>query len=322
MKSVDLFRVIKPGLFTSVQDLGRFGYQRFGVPVSGAMDKYALVCANTLVGNSGNDACLEVTLLGPELEVLNSAQISLTGAEFSVSINDEIVQTWALLNVKKGDIITFVGRAERGCRAYVAVRGGIDAPIVLGSRSTYVRGGFGGYEGCLLQSGNVIRAFEPLEFLKERRVMPAELIPKYESEIRVDVILGPQEDMFTTEGVETFLSYEYTLTTESDRMGYRLDGALVKHRDATEILTDPLLPGAVQVPGNGKPIVLMVDAQTTGGYPKIATTTTPSLFRLGQAKPGDIIRFKETSSTKAREDYLEFYTCLGQLEMKLIKQLL
>ena len=320
MKSVDLFRVIKPGLFTSVQDLGRFGYQRFGIPVSGAMDKYAFVCANTLVGNSVNDACLEVTLLGPELEVLNPTQVSLAGADFSVSVNDEVAPMWALLNLKKGDVITFIGSAERGCRTYVAVRGGIDVPIILGSRSTYVRGGFGGYEGCLLQAGNVIRGLESPEFLKERRVMPTELIPKYESKIIADVTLGPQEEMFTAEGVETFLSQEYTLTTESDRMGYRLDGALVKHKSATEIVTDPLLPGAVQVPGNGKPIVLMVDAQTTGGYPKIATATTPGLSRLGQAKPGDTIQFKEISSTKARDCYLEFYASLDQLEMKLIRQ--
>jgi antagonist of KipI len=320
VKGMEVFRVVKPGLLTSVQDLGRFGFQRFGVPVSGVMDKYAFACANVLVGNAANDACLEVTLLGPELEVLDPAQVAVAGADFSVLVNGEIMPMWETLNVKKGDVIAFSGSAGCGCRAYLAVRGGIDVPVVLGSRSTYVRGSFGGYEGRGLRAGDVLRALAPPRLLKERRVLPAELVPRYEDEFVVDVVLGPQEDMFTSEGVETFLSHTYTLTTESDRMGYRLDGAIVKHKDATEIVTDALTPGAVQVPGSGKPIVLMADAQTTGGYPKIATVTTPGISRLGQANPNDKIRFSRVSLTEAQEHYLGFYTSLIQVEKKLVKQ--
>lgn len=320
MKDIEVFRVVKPGLFTSVQDFGRFGLQRFGVPVSGAMDKYAFACANALAGNAANDACLEVTLLGPELEVLNPAQIALAGADFSVFVNDEVVPMWKTLNLKKGDIITFSESAGSGCRAYLAVRGGIDVPVVLGSRSTYLRGGFGGYDGRGLRPSDVLRAFAPPQPLKERRALPAELAPKYENEFVVGVVLGPQEDMFTSEGVEAFLSQAYILTTESDRMGYRLNGAVVKHKGAAEIVTDALTPGAVQVPGSGKPILLMADAQTTGGYPRIATVTTPDISRLGQAKPNDKIQFRKVSLTEARERYLKFYGYLIQLEKMLEKQ--
>lgn len=319
MTAMDVLRVIKSGLFTSVQDLGRFGFQRFGVSVSGAMDKYAFACANVLVGNAVNDACLEVTLFGPELEVLSPVQVAIAGADFLVLVNGEVVPMMQTFNVKKGDVIAFSGSAHSGCRAYLAVRGGIDVPIVLGSRSTYVRGGFGGFDGRGLKVDDMLRAFEPQNPLVERRVLPDDFLPKYEGEFTVDAVLGPQDDMFTVEGVETFLSQVYILTPESDRMGYRLDGAFIKHKDAPEIVTDALTPGAVQVPGGGKPIVLMVDAQTTGGYPKIATVTTPDVSRLGQAKPGDRVRFRRVSLSRARESYLQFHASLSQLEARLVK---
>jgi len=299
--------------------LGRFGFQRFGVPVSGAMDSYACVCANALVGNEATEACLEVTLLGPELQALIAVQVAIAGANFSIRVNGKQVSMHETLNLDKGDILAFNGSAENGCRAYLAVRGGIDVPIVLGSRSTYVRGCFGGIEGRSLKTGDVLRAAAPSEALKEKRVLPVELTPKYGEEFAVDVVLGPQDDMFTPEAVETFLSQTYIVTTESDRMGYRMDGPAIKHRDSTEIVTDALIPGAVQVPGSGRPIVLMRDAQTTGGYPKIATVTTPGVSRLGQAKPGDRIRFKQISLTEARASYLEFHSLLNSLKEKLVK---
>jgi biotin-dependent carboxylase-like uncharacterized protein len=273
-----------------------------------------------LVGNAANNACLEVTLFGPELEVLNPAQIAIAGADFSVSVNGEAASIDETLNADKGDIIAFSGSPESGCRAYLAVRGGIDVPIILGSRSTYMRGGFGGYKGRGLRKDDVLRAFPPPQLLKEKRALPAELVSRYENEFVVDVVLGPQEDMFTSEGIEAFLSQVYTLSLESDRMGYRLEGMALEHKGAAEIVTDALTPGAIQVPGSGKPIVLMADAQTTGGYPKIATVTTPDISRLGQAKPNDKIRFRKVSLTEARERYLEFYRSLSQPEKRLAKR--
>ena len=317
---MELFRLVKPGLLTTVQDLGRFGFQKFGVPVSGAMDKYAFAAANVLLGNKVSDACLEITLVGPELEVLNEAQVAVAGADFSFMVNGDFASMWQMLNVKKGDAIAFSGSACSGCRAYLSIRGGIDVPLVLGSRSTYTRGGFGGYEGRRLKAGDVIRTFAPRQFLKTTRVMPRELIPDYEKEFFVNVTLGPQEDVFMAKGIETFLSSVYTVTSEADRMGYRLDGTPIERKSATEPLTDALTIGSVQVPGNGKPIILMADAQTSGGYPKIATVATPDVSRLAQAKPNDKIYFNKISLTQAHTKYVEFIKMLNQLENRLIKQ--
>lgn len=315
---MDLFRVIKPGFFTTVQDLGRWGFQRFGVPVSGAMDKFAYTAANLLVDNQLNDASLEITLIGPELEALDKTHIAVTGADFPLTINGNPVAVWQTIEIEKGDIVAFAN-ARNGCRAYLAIKGGIDVPLILGSRSTYVRSGFGGNKGRALKAGDSIQVFASKEPAKMKRILPSELVPSYDKEFSVDVVLGPQEDMFAEEGVETFLSHTYILTNESDRMGYRLDGPVVGHKGAAEIVTDPLVPGAVQVPGSGKPIVLMMDAQTTGGYPKIATVTTPDVSRLGQAKPGDKIRFKKVSLIEARARYLEFQASLTQLEERLVR---
>jgi antagonist of KipI len=305
-----LFHVVKPGLLTTLQDLGRYGFQKYGVPVCGAMDKYSFISANLLVGNHANDACLEITLLGPELKVLNRAQIAVTGADFSISINDEPMPMWQTIEVEKEDVITFAGTPRSGCRAYLAATGGFNVPLVLGSRSTYTRGGFGGYEGRALKPEDLLKAFMSERFPKTKRVMPSALIPKYENPFTVNVIPGPQEDLFTAVGVETFLSSTYTITPESDRMGYRLDGPQIERKDLGEIVTEALVQGAVQVPGNGEPIVLMADAQASGGYPKIATVTTPGVSCLAQAKPNDRVRFNRISLSQAHAEFVEFSAVL------------
>jgi len=317
---MEVFHVVKPGFFTTVQDLGRHGFLRFGVPISGAMDKYAFTCANALVGNQADSACLEVTLIGPELEALDDAQIVITGADFSVTVNQNSVPLWQTLSVKKGDKIAFVGSARNGCRAYLAVEGGIDVPVILGSRSTYVRGGFGGIEGRALKSGDLIHVLKPHSPLETKLVTPSDLIPSYEKDFTVNAVMGPQEDVFKAEGIETFFSSTYTVTPESDRMGYRLDGAVIKRKVMSELVTDALIPGAVQVLGSGKPIVLMADAQTSGGYPKIATITTAGVSRLAQARPGDRVRFVKVSLTQARAEFLEFNRVLSGLAARLSGQ--
>jgi len=318
---MELFRVIKPGFFTTVQDLGRYGFQKYGVPVCGAMDKYAFVNANLLIGNHVNDACLEITLLGPELEVQNRSQIAVTGADFSITLNSDLVPMWQTFEVQKGDILAFAGTARSGCRAYLSVMGGFDLPLVLGSRSTYTRGGFGGYEGRALKAEDLLKTFTPERFPKTKRITPSTLIPKYENPFTVNVVLGPQEDLFTAKGIETFLASTYTITPESDRMGYRLDGPSIERKNMGEIVTEALVQGAVQVPANGKPIVLMADAQTSGGYPKIAIVTTPSVSYLAQAKPNDKVRFNKISLSQARTQFVEFHTALFQRrENQLFKQ--
>ena len=196
---MELFRVIKSGLFTTVQDRGRHGFQKFGVPISGAMDKYGFASANLLVGNSVDAACLEITLLGPEFEVLNKAQIAVAGADFSFTVNDNPMSLWQTVNLEKGDVVAFYGAPRSGCRAYLAVRGGIDVPVVLGSRSTNVRGGFGGYGGRALRADDLIQAFAPEHFLGDDVVTPNDLIPNYAKEFAVDVVQGPQDAVFAAE---------------------------------------------------------------------------------------------------------------------------
>jgi antagonist of KipI len=316
--NLKLCEVTKSGFFTTVQDLGRLGFQRYGVPVSGAMDTYSLTAANLLVGNKPNDACLEVTLIGPELLFLSEAQIALTGARFYPAVNGERVACWQTLQVHKDEVLSF-GSSQSGCRAYLAVRGGINVPVVLGSRSTYVRGGFGGFQGRQLRAGDVLEAHGSALPLASGFAVPIDAVPEYTGELLVEVVLGPQTACFTEQGLETFLSSSYEVTTESDRMGYRLEGAEVERKDLMDIVSDAIPVGAIQVPRDSRPIILMRDAQTTGGYPKIAVVTTPDVSRLGQAKPRDRIRFSMVSPSKARERLLEYLKALSLLKGKLVE---
>lgn len=286
-----------PGFLTTVQDLGRYGYLRYGVPISGAMDVFSLTTANLLVGNDPNDAGLEMTITGPELSVLTNTQIAVTGGAISPEVNGRNVPMWQTVNVQLGDVISF-GKMESGCRSYLAFRGGIDAASVLGSRSTYVRGCFGGIDGRQLRARDNIEGFEVASLEDEYRV-PDDLVPQFRRDLRVYVILGPQADMFTEAGIETFFSSQYKVTSEADRMGYRLEGPLIEHRGKADIVSDALLPGAVQVPKNGKPIVMMCDAQTTGGYSKIAVVCTSDLSMLGQARPDSRIQFSKITVAEA-----------------------
>ena len=312
-----LCKVIRPGLFTSVQDLGRYGYQRYGVPASGAMDTFALVAANLLVGNELGDACLEITLVGPELKFLNDTQIVITGADLSPAINSHPIAQWQALRIHKADVLSF-GRLKSGCRAYLAVRGGIDVPMILTSRSTYVRGKFGGFQGRQLRTGDVMEAYDS-HISKFRLSMPSRLIPHYGSELTVEVVLGPQSTYFTESGIETFFSSSYTATAEFDRIGYRLDGPEIKQGSLLDMISDAVPVGAVQVPSNGKPIVVMRDAQTTGGYPKIAIVTTPCVSLLGQIKPSNTVRFSKISLSNAQKKLIEHMTTLDQIKGSLVE---
>ncbi len=314
-----VFQVLKHGFFTTVQDLGRYGYLKYGVAISGAMDSFSMIVANLLVGNNPNDACLEITLIGPELQALADTQIAVTGGKTSVKIDGEEAPMWQTLTVRKGDVVS-IEKIESGCRCYLSIRGGINTPIVLGSRSTYVRGRFGGINGRQLKAGDIIEGFNvsPVDVVFR---MPENLVPRFMESFTVHVVLGPQADMFTKRGIETFLLNPYKVTIDSDRMGYRLEGPAIQHKGKVDIVSDALLPGTIQVPKDGKPIIIMRDAQTTGGYPKIAAVITPDLDRLGQAKPNDIIRFLEITLEDARKRLLEYREMLTGLAGKLMKSL-
>lgn len=293
------FRVLKGGLLTTVQDGGRTGYQSQGFSVGGAMDLRAFRTANLLLDNPENAAALEITLLGPELEFTSPTYIAVTGGDFSPTLNGNPVPMYAALRIRKGDVLKF-GGARTGTRGYIAFSGGLDVPVVMGSRSTSLTGRIGGFQGRKLQAGDELNERTPrrfLPFLRSRRLSPPDSAAD-DGVLRV--IPGPQDDLFTREGMETFLSAEYTVTGESDRMGCRLDGPAVTAKGATDILSDGTAFGAVQVPSSGKPIVLLADRQTAGGYAKIATVISVDIPRLVQKRMDDKIRFSAVTVQEAQ----------------------
>jgi len=284
------FVVHEAGPQTTVQDLGRPGYLRYGIPPSGPMDLASFLLANRLVGNPDNAAALECTLIGPRFEMRGESIIAVTGAEMPVAVNDVEAARWAAVPVKAGDIVK-LGPARRGVRAYVAFAGGIDVPLALGSRSTYLKGALGGVQGRQLKKGDVIGLLPPPLPARTRRVKPG-MIPSYGDEVEARVILGPQADRFTREGIEAFLGEPYEMTPQSDRMGARLKGPPVTHTRGHDIISDGVPLGGIQVVGEGQPIVLLVDHQSTGGYTKVATVCSFDIGRVGQVKPGRRLRFK------------------------------
>ena len=296
---MNIIEILDGGLLTTVQDAGRFGFQRYGVPVSGAMDLFALRAANRLVGNEDGAAALEMTLLGPRLRFLGAGAIALTGADLDASIDGRPVPRWETVTVKSGQTLTF-GAPRDGSRAYLAVCGGIDVPPVLGSRSTYTRSKLGGLQGRALKTGDIlpIPGSSPMIDATRRRLSP-DRQPVYGHDHRLRAVLGPQDDRFTNQGVLTFFCSAFTVTPQSDRMGYRLSGPKIEHTAGADIVSDGLPLGGVQVAGDGLPIVLMADRGTAGGYTKIATVISVDVWRLSQAAPDDTVRFEAVTIDEA-----------------------
>lgn len=288
-------QVLKPGMFTTVQDLGRWGYQQYGVPVAGAMDEFALRAANLLVGNAEGDAGLEITLLGPSLEFGADQVIAVTGADLDATLNGRALPLWESVTVRRGTTLKF-GRPKAGARAYLAVAGGVDVPKVIGSRSTYVRGKLGGFQGRPLQAGDELAIGQAGRPTPGRR-LPPDATPGVVHTARV--ILGPQDDHFPDESLELFLSSTYRVSAVSDRMGYRLEGPKLHHKQGPDIISDAIPAGAVQVPGHGTPIIMLADRQTTGGYTKIATVISADLRVLAQLAPGESIGFQRVTMDEA-----------------------
>ena len=299
--SRDAIEVLRPGILTTVQDRGRFGYQKFGVPVSGGMDEIALRVANALVGNTQGAAGLEITAMGPQLRFPADTVVALTGAEVDAALDGRPVPWYTSFRIRAGQVLD-VRNCLRGLRAYLAVAGGIDVPVLLGSRSTCLVAGFGGLHGRALVAGDVLPVENPAALLSDLvdREVPLARRPRHPSSVRLRVVLGPQDDAFTDEGRHIFLESVYRVTPEADRMGYRLDGPRVAHSGAPDIISDWIPLGAVQVPGNGRPIILLADRQTTGGYAKIATVIRPDLSLVAQLRPGDAVSFQAVSMGEAR----------------------
>ncbi|MBI4840378.1 MAG: 5-oxoprolinase/urea amidolyase family protein [candidate division NC10 bacterium] len=314
-----MIEVLRPGLLTTVQDRGRIGYQKFGVPASGAVDEIALRVGNILVGNAQRAAGMEITALGPQLRFLADAVVALTGAEVDADLDGKPVPCYQSFLVRAGQVLD-VRTCSRGLRAYLAVAGGIDVPVLLGSRSTCLVAGFGGFHGRALAAGDVLRVGAPDGSLTSlcRREVQGEWRPHHESEATVRVVLGPQEDAFSQAGRHTFLDAVYRVSPHADRMGCRLDGPVIAHRDSADIISDWIPPGGVQVPGDGKPIILLADRQTTGGYPKIATVIGADIPLVAQSRPGDALRFRAISVKEARAIAREIEAALAALPARLV----
>ncbi len=318
-----MLEVIEGGFLTTVQDTGRIGWGCFGVPPAGPMDPFAFRVANLLVGNPPEAAGLEITLAGPVLRASCECLIAVCGAEFDVRVGSLPAPTWHAVFVRAGYEIRF-GQRRNGARAYLAVSGGIVLPQFLGSCATYLPGGFGGLEGRALRAGDQLAtkpegSRRPFGFRVEDdlaihagKAWPRSAWPPYSPNPTLRIVMGPQDDHFTSEGLAAFVESEYEVTRSSDRMGYRLCGLAVTHCDKADIVSDGVVTGSVQIPGDGQPIVMMADHQTTGGYPKIATVIRADLPLLAQCLPGDLVRFRAVSIAEAQEALRnQLCTCNG-----------
>ncbi len=293
-----MISIITAGLFTTVQDEGRWGYQAYGVPVAGAMDRHAYNMANILAGNQPGAAALEMTVTGDTIRFDRAAYVAICGADMRPALDGREMAVWTSFPVPAGSVLA-CGYAAGGCRAYLAVRGGIDVPAVLGSRATYTRAALGGLDGRKLKAGDTL-AVGACDLADTRPlVLPDEFRATYGSDIVLRVLPGPQDDHFTADGLATLFSAAYTVTDEADRMGYRLAGPKIAHSGKADIVSDALPQGAIQVPGHGMPIVMMADRATTGGYTKIGTVIGPDLALLAQAKPGDTVRLRRCGDEEA-----------------------
>jgi len=288
------------GFFTTVQDLGRYGYQRFGMPVSGAMDPFSLSLANLLAGNSPQEAGLETTYTGPVILFASPGAVAVCGADMGPLKNGNPVQNNKTIPVKKGDRLSFSG-LKNGCRSYIAISGGIDIAPVMGSRSTYLRGKIGGFRGRILRTGDElpIGTFTGKIHVKE---VPVEILPRIESKADLRIIRGPESDRIDPDEFHKFLSSEYTVTDQNDRMGYRLSGEAIRFRPSgADIISAGISAGTIQVPGNGQPVILMADRQTTGGYARLANVISVDIGLAAQLKSGNRVNFSEISIEKATE---------------------
>ena len=303
-----MITVTKPGLHDTIQDIGRFGYQKFGVVASGVMDPFSHRVANLLVGNEETAATLEMSLVGPWLLFEEDTVVSICGGDLAPMIAGLSVPMWRPVFIRKGSELRF-GAARAGSRAYLAVAGGFDVPVVMGSLSTYVKARLGGMEGRMLQKGDVLHV-APLsrlaQFTKEKLASNAlfqaagwqiasELLPILSNHYEIRVVRGRQYELFDEDSLHQFWNELFTVSSQSDRMGYRISGPVLRLTEPMEMVSEAVTYGSIQVPADGNPIILAADRQTTGGYPKIGQLSSVDYTKLAQAKAGDRLSFKEVT---------------------------
>lgn len=293
-------RILHPGLITTVQDGGRLGYQSQGFGVSGAMDRRSFRLANLLLDNPADEAVLEFSLIGPSLAFTKDTIIAITGGDFQPKRQGQALPMNTAIYMTKGDVLTF-GGAKTGAWGYISFSSRLQLPKIMGSYATNTKIGLGGFKGRPLKAGDLIAFRDNRPYLPYflSRSVTTEGFDQKEANLRV--ILGPQDHLFTREGLETFLNATYTVTPKADRMGYRLEGPPIAHQDQADIISDGTCLGSIQVPAHGQPIVLLADRQTTGGYAKIATVISVDLPKLVQRQVGHKIRFQAISVQEAQE---------------------
>jgi len=300
-----VLRVINPGALATLQDRGRMGYQRYGVPQSGAMDGFNFAIGCMLVGNPPEEAAIEFTLMGGTYTLESGDCRAAVAGAFAVTLNGAAIPPYRAFDLRAGDMLRIgAGTISHGsARGYLAVAGGFDVAPVLGSRSTHVRSGIGGLDGAALRKDARLRLRAPRAGEGPPLALDPRLARHDPGPIRV--LPGPQDDYFDAAGWEVFLGETWRMSPQSDRMGMRLEGPRVPHKGDYNIVSDGVPHGAIQVPGDGQPIVMLADRQSTGGYPKIATVISADLPRLGQLRPGDGLRFArvaiDEAETAARE---------------------
>lgn len=277
------------------------------------MDDYSVRMANLLVGNNQSEAVIEWTLIGDTIRFHGDHIIALTGASFSATINGEVIHPWCSYFVKDGDVLKG-GAVISGCRAYLAIAGGFDLPLVLNSYSTYIKAGIGGLKGRAFRKGDFIPSRRTNVKEGKKKTLSPELIPQYEDHLVARVLLGPNEDAFTVEGLHTFFQSTYNVTTQSDRMGYRLEGDSVAHKGKADIISNAVPMGSVQVPNDGQPIILMADCQPTGGYTSIALVASVDLPKVAQLRPGQMIQFVAISHAEAQDAYVKREKLFSKLQ--------
>jgi antagonist of KipI len=286
---MSVMRVVKPGLLTTVQDLGRWGFQAEGVSVAGPMDSYAHRLANALVGNPMEAATLEATVVGPDLEFDDKRTVAVTGGRFEIRIDGRTISCGIPFTVEHGSRLT-VGSRSMGARAYIAVSGGVAVAPVLGSRATHVMTRLGGLDGRPLRAGDLV----PLgEFSHQRRNAPDHVVSRARDAGRLRVLPGVHRHLFSDEAYRALQNGQYRVSQDSNRVGYRLEGPAIPHEAPGGMISEATPMGTLQIPGSGMPILLMADRQTTGGYPQIATVIAADLPIAGQLGPGDAVSFAE-----------------------------
>lgn len=307
-------KILQPGVLTTVQDAGRFGHQAAGFSVSGPMDTDALYTANILVNNPPDYACLEMVFQGAAVVFDRKTYFALTGADMSPTLNGAPIPMYRAIEVKAGDTLV-CSVAKQGKYTYLAVAGGIDVPVVMGSRATNLKCAIGGYQGRKLAFGDELPLAVTGVFLDNHYRKHLEP-PVFSNEITLRVVPGPQDELFTDRGKQTFLSGTYTMQPDSDRMGIRLSGPEIESTAGVDIISDAIAFGSIQIPSSGQPIILMADRQTTGGYAKIGTIISPDLPKLAQCTAGAKIHFQWVTAAEANRLYRQHQKQLRRLARK------